>query len=180
MSLNKYSKEEYETLVPKIIEHMRSTGEWGEFYPPNISIFGYNETMAQSFFPLSKEEALGKGFQWCDYETKLEAEKTIPAIQLPNDMNDVPDDILNWAIVCEVSGKPFKLIKQELDFYRQQKLPLPRRHPDQRHYDRFAYKNPYKLWKRNCAKCEKEIMTSYAPERPEKVLCESCYLAEVY
>ena len=57
--LNKqYTKAEYETLVPKIIEHMKKTGEWGEFFPASISPFGYNETVAQEYFPLTREEAL--------------------------------------------------------------------------------------------------------------------------
>ena len=57
--LNKqYSKEEYEKLVPKIIAHMRKGGEWGEFFPAADSFFGYNETVAQEYFPLTKDEVL--------------------------------------------------------------------------------------------------------------------------
>lgn len=52
-----YTKEEYELLVAKIIAHMQKTGERGEFFPAQISPFGYNETMAMEFFPLSKEQA---------------------------------------------------------------------------------------------------------------------------
>jgi hypothetical protein len=38
--LNKqYTKEEYETLVPKIIEKMKADGEWGEFFHQRISPF---------------------------------------------------------------------------------------------------------------------------------------------
>ncbi len=179
--LNKqYTKEEYETLVPKIIEHMQSTGEWGEFFPHAYSMFGYNETMAQSFFPMTRDDVVTRGWKWCDYEAPLDAKKTIDVSQLPDDIADVPDDILDWAIVCEISGKPFKIIKQELDFYRTHQLPLPRHHPDIRHRDRYAYKNPYFLWKRQCAKCSKEIETSYQPSRPEIVYCEECYLKAVY
>ncbi|MEK6615123.1 MAG: hypothetical protein AABZ32_03275, partial [Bacteroidota bacterium] len=29
----KYSKSEYEEILPRIIQHMKSTGEWGEFFP---------------------------------------------------------------------------------------------------------------------------------------------------
>jgi len=175
-----YSEEEYEALVARIIEHMQSTGEWGQFFPPEISMFGYNETMAQSFFPLERDEAIEKSFQWNDYDPPVEAEKTIPAEQLPDDISDIPNDILNWALVCTETGRPYRLIGQELIFYRNQKLPVPRKHPDQRHYDRFEYKNPYKLWQRTCAKCEAKIETAYSPERPEIVYCESCYHKEVY
>jgi hypothetical protein len=175
-----YSKEEYEIFAARMVEHMTKTGEWGEYYPASISMFGYNETMAQSFFPLKKEIASQRGFQWSDYESKVDAEKIIQAEKLPDDSTAVPDDILHWAVVCEVTGKPFKIVKQELEFYRTHKLPIPRRHPDQRHMDRFILKNPFKFFMRNCTKCSKNIQTTYAPSRPEKVYCEECYLAEVY
>ena len=153
--LNKqYTKEEYESLVPKIIAHMRETGEWGEFFPASISPFGYNETVAQEYFPMTREEALAKGFNWSDYEPPApQVSKTIPADRLPDRIEDIPDDILNWAIVCEVSGKPFRIIRQELEFYRKHQLPIPRRHPDQRHLDRMSLRNPRKLFERKCDKC---------------------------
>ncbi len=180
--LNKqYTKDEYEKLIPEIIEHMKKTEEWGEFFSIPVSSFGYNETLAQEYFPLTKEEALKKGFNWSDYESPIpKVDKIIPASKLPDDIKDIPDDILNWAIRCEVTNKPYKIIPQELKFYRDHNLPIPRRHPDQRHKDRMSLRNPRKLWSRSCDKCTKEIQTTYSPERPEKILCESCYLKEVY
>ena len=57
--LNKqYTREEYEYLVPKLIEKMKADGEWGEFLPPYLSPFGYNETLAAELLPLSQQEAL--------------------------------------------------------------------------------------------------------------------------
>lgn len=50
--LNKqYTEEEYNVLVPKIIEHMKRTKEWGEFFPMSISPWKYEETAAQDYFP---------------------------------------------------------------------------------------------------------------------------------
>lgn len=162
--LNKqYTKEEYEVLVPKIIEHMQRTGEWGEFFPTELSPFGYNETLAQDYFYLEKEEALRQGFKWSDYE-----------VEQPKMENS------NSVIQCEASGKYFKILPQELKFYEKMGIPLPRKHPDQRHKERMALRNPRKLWTRNCAKCAAGIETSYAPDRAEIVYCEKCYLAEVY
>ena len=179
--LNKqYTPEQYAEITAKIVEQMQFQGQWGEFFSPETSAFGYNETMAQTFFPLTKEQAEQRGFQWSDYEAPIEATKTIQASQLPDDQTAVPDDVLNWAIICEVTARPFKIVKQELDFCRTHKVPLPRRHPDQRHADRFAHKNPYILWDRRCAKCNKDMQTSYAPDRPEIVWCEECFLKEVY
>lgn len=64
-------------------------------------------------------------------------DKTIAAKKLPEDIVEIPDDILNWAIECEVTKKPFRIIRQELEFYRKHSLPIPKRHPDQRRIDRM-------------------------------------------
>jgi len=180
--LNKqYSKEQYEELVPKIIEKMQEDWEWWEFFPSSMSPFGYNETVASEYFPLDKNKATQQWFYWSDYEAPFpKVAKIILAQQLPDDISDIPDDILNWAIECEVTKKPFRIIPQELEFYRKHSLPIPKRHPDQRHLDRVALRNPKKLFNRNCHKCSVDIKTTYSPDRPEKVYCEECYNNEIY
>jgi hypothetical protein len=167
-------------LVSKIIEEMQRVWVWGDFKPASLSPFGYNETVASEYFPLTKEQAKKKGFNWSDYEAPFpKVEKIIPASKLPDDITKIPDDILNWAIECEVTKKPFRIIPQELEFYRKHNLPIPRRHPDQRHLDRMALRNPRKLFERKCDKCKTDMLTTYAPERPETVYCEGCYNKEV-
>lgn len=54
---------------------MQKTGERGEFFSPFYSPFGYNESLAQEFFPLEKQEALSKGYAWQEshYDPKLPA-----------------------------------------------------------------------------------------------------------
>ena len=180
--LNKqYTKEEYEKLVPQIIEHMQSSWEWWEFFPSSISPFGYNETVAQEYFPLDKNEAKNKWFNWSNYESPTpEVEKIIPAEKLPDDIKQIPDDILNWAIKCEITQKPFRIIKQELGFYRKHNLPIPRKHPDQRHLERVQLRNPRKLFDRKCDKCWINMKTTYSPDREEIVYCEKCYNEDVY
>ncbi|MFH0851395.1 MAG: hypothetical protein V1876_01465 [Candidatus Peregrinibacteria bacterium] len=176
-----YTKEEYEELVPRVIELMQKHGEYGEFFPAGIAPFAYNETTAQVYYPLTEAEARKRGWPWREVkEENLQVSKTIPASKLPSSIDDVPDDILNWAITCEGTGRPFKVVKKELEFYREYRLPVPHFHPDERHRRRMALRNPRKLWSRNCMKCQKAIETTYAPERPEIVCCENCYLKEVY
>lgn len=189
--LNKqYSKEEYEILAAKIIKHMRATasadggqttGEWGRFFPPSYSFYGYNDSLAQEYFPLSRDKALEQGFTWNDYVSPPPTgTNVIPGERLPDTVDGIPDDILNWVIQCENDGKQFKVIPQELAFYRTHGLPIPRQCPDCRHYARKAQINPRKLRSRTCDKCQKPIQTTYAPNRPEVVYCEECYLREVY
>jgi hypothetical protein len=65
--LNKqYSKEEFETLKSKLITHMKETKEYGQFFPPSLSCFAYNESTAHAYFPLTKEQALEQGYKWKD------------------------------------------------------------------------------------------------------------------
>ena len=90
-----------------------------------MSPFGYNETVAQEYFPMTREEITASNiFHYSDYESPFrKVEKIIPANKLPEDIKDIPDDILNWAIECEVTKKPYRIIRQELDFYRKHSLP---------------------------------------------------------
>lgn len=206
--LNKqYSKVEYEELVPRIIDHMKKTPyvesgpgtgpgpentsdsnpdpnpamEWGQMYPKDTMPFAYNETAAQDYMPLERDDALKRGFLWRDQEEeKPNVSKIIPVAQLPNNLSDVPDDVLHWAIECEITDKPFRIIKQELEFYRQMNLPLPRIHPTERHKRRMGLRNPLKLWESSCQKCGKGMETSFDPQRGESVVCEECYLEEIY
>ncbi|MEK7672754.1 MAG: hypothetical protein AAB373_02630 [Patescibacteria group bacterium] len=179
--LNKqYSKEEYEELLPKIIDWMTKTKEWGEFFPANLSVFAYNESAAQEFYPLTKEEALKQGFNWTDYETPLpQVKKLIKASELPDNIKDTPDTILDWAIECEVTGKPFRIVKTELKFYRDHNIPIPHRLPYQRHMDRVALRNKPALYSRNCSKCSQPMHTAFPPEAIETIYCEKCYLETV-
>lgn len=181
--LNKqYTKEVYEEHRVKLIEHMKQIEEWGKFFPQTLNCFAYNESTAQEFFPLTKEEALKRGFTWREMEDdRGNVSRIIRASELPDRIFDVPDDVLNWAIECEETGRPFRIIKQELAFYREHNIPLPRLHPNLRFEKRFArYANPPVLYDRNCMKCNKEIQTTYSPDRPEIVYCEQCYLETVY
>ncbi len=178
--LNKqYTKEEYETLVPKIITHMRKFKEYGEFFPIATSTFGYNETLAQDYYLLTAEEAKRRGLAW--YDNLPTSEQYMgPVVAIPDDIKDAEESICRSILRCESTQKPFKIIPQELKLCQRIAVPLPRKTFFQRHKERMALRNPRKLWKRNCAKCKKEIQTTYAPERPEIVYCESCYLSAVY
>lgn len=176
-----YSQQEYEKLVPKIIEKMKEDWEWWEFFPSSMSPFWYNETTAQAYFPLEKSEAEAARFRWSKYEAPFpKAEKVIPASKLPENISDIPDDILNWAIVCEVTWKPFRIVSHELKFYRKHNLPVPKKHPDQRHADRMSMKNPRKLLERNCDSCGIDINTTCTPESQKLVYCDTCYDAHAY
>jgi len=192
-----YKKEEYFTVVEKIkknmdsIPYVNNSGieyKYGEFFPYEMSPFGYNETNANDFFPLTKEEALFKGYPWKESEDK-NYNITIESKDLPDDINDVDNSIIDEMISCPNKGdqrylctKVYRIILEELQFYKQKGLPLPRYCPNCRHYRRLKYRNPMKLYSRSCMnkECNNTFQTTYEPERPEIVYCEKCYQGEVY
>ncbi len=205
--LNKqYTKEEYEKLVPKIIEHMNSMPyvdskgrvfKYGDFLPYDISSFMYNETIAQEYFPLSRDQVAGSGWGWYDRPDRHYA-PTLKIENLPQAINEVEDSILAEIIECKNKGSEisactnaFKVMPEELAFYRRLSIPLPMYCPNCRHYNRLQRRNPMQLWHRACmcdksshnnhqGKCEVEFETSYTPERTEIIYCEKCYQQEVY
>jgi hypothetical protein len=176
-----YTKETYFEMVGHIIAQMKEVGVWGQFFPKELSPFGYNETVAHEYFPLSKEAALMRGFTWTDYEQPTpEVEHIVEHSALPPTIDDVQDSVVEIAIKCEVTGRPFRISERELAFYRENGLPLPKQHPDQRHAHRLSMRSPRVLWDRTCKKCDSPISTSIAPERSETVYCERCYREERY
>jgi len=177
--LNKqYSPEEYEKQVAKIIEHMRKTGEWGEYFSYSSSPFYYNETIAKEYFPLDKEQVEKLGSKWLD--EKPEMAKDGEYFTPPEDIREVDESICNKILKCKTTGRVYKILPPELKFYKRMGLPIPLICPDQRHYDRIKLHDYYRLWPRACAKCGKPIETIYKPESLEVVFCEDCYLKEVY
>ncbi len=202
--LNKqYTKEEYENLVPKIIEQMNSFPyadkignkyRYGEFYPAELSPFGYNESSAMAPFPLSREEAKSRGYKWQENMQRTSGRETLPPEDIPDSINDVPDGILDQILCCLDCGRNYKIVQNELLFYKKMVIPIPRRCFYCRHKRREKRQNPFKLWHRQCmcqnpehdhgaqptGRCPNEFETSYAPDRREVIYCESCYQKEVY
>ena len=182
-----YTKEEYEELVPKIIEHMKLTGEYGEFFPMEMSPMAYNESYANEHFPLTKQEVKDQGLVWREPKEKY-FNATMQSNDVPDDITKVDENITKEVIACE-HGKNcqhecvgvFKITQQELQAYKKLNIPLPRICQNCRHYARSAWRNPAKLWSRECMKqgCSNKFETSYAPDRPEIVYCEQCYNNEV-
>jgi len=176
-----YSPEEYEVQVANIISKMQKDAQWGEFFPISMSPFGYNESVAQQYYPLKKEQGVKIWANWTEHQSSLpKVEKIIPAEKLPHNISDIPDDILNWAIECEETKKAFRIIKPELNFYRKHILQIPRKHPDQRFLDRRNLQNSHIIRESCCHKCKKKINTTIPQERLAKIYCESCYNKEIY
>lgn len=174
--LNKqYSKEEYETLRGEIISEMKKRGEYGQFFPAEFSSFGYNESAAQEQFVLTKEEALARGFTWEETHRGTYGKETKQWQDVEDTIQGVLFDPTKEIFACTLCTKNYRIIANEFSFYQRLEIPLPRMCPDCRHARRFAARGPNTLFDRTCSNCSISIKTSYSPESPEIIYCESCY-----
>lgn len=213
----KYTKSEYFKLVEKIKKHMEDMPyvdkkgrvyKYGEFYPIEFSPIAYNESIAQEYFPLTKSEAETKGYRWREVDTKNYS-PTLLCEDIPTDIIEAPDSITNEIIECahkmkcnQNCTKAFRILTNELQFYRKIGVPLPNLCPACRTMERLKLRLGIHLYERKCMcqdekdetgqykngvehfhgknKCGEIFKTGYAPDRPEIVYCEKCYQQEVY
>jgi hypothetical protein len=146
--------------------------------------------VAQEYFPLTQVDVKSQGWNW-RWEEETSSYHWPYYSPLPVTQYDEKivgyetaqtniDQLLSWIMLCDKSWKPYKIIRQELIFYIENALPLPENHPDQRHKERLSLRNPRTLHERNCAECGEKIITTYSPDRTEKIVCEKCYRKLVY
>jgi len=178
--LNKpYSETDYHATVKKLVEHLKKTGEYGEFFPYRFAYNGFNATLGAFYYQETEESIRKKGgfFE----EATNGGHSGMDANTLSDLSEGITDDLIGKPIQCSVTGRPYSFIQQELDFYRHHKLPLPALYPEERNRLRFGKLLPLHPHKAKCFKCQKEI-TSYYPEEwgYKKVACEECYLKEIY
>ena len=109
---------------------MKSTREYGEFFPMEMSPLAYNESFAQELFPLTKEEVEKRGLIWRESKEK-HFNATMASADVPDDILNVDESITKEVISCEHEGKcehecvgVFKITKQELQFYKLLKYPV--------------------------------------------------------
>ena len=144
---------------------------------------------------LGEDEIKQKGYQFKIPEIK-KYNISIINENIPENIRDVDESIINEIIECFHKGNcsdlcttAFKITKEELQFYKNLNLPLPRLCPSCRHFRRVNLKNPMKLWNRACMcdksnhdhgdKCKNEFKTPYSSDRPEIIYCETCYQKEI-
>ncbi len=174
--LNKqYTKESFDKLKTKIIEDMRKRGEYGKFLPYSMSAGPFNFSTSFTYFPRTrKEDILKLGGYWEDIvEENLEGMQTS---ELPDDIKDVSDTIITQALICPETGWRFNIAKNELIFYKENNIPLPRLHFDVRIKNSLKDLTVLQAYAYKCIYCKKEIEAYYLPEWGyQKIACEECY-----
>lgn len=189
--LNKqYSEEDYKKIKAELLSYWKNNGQLSEFLPKELSCFGYNETPAQDFYPLTKEQAIRWGYKWQDNMPTTHGKETITAAHIPDDIVNMNESICNEVLACKTCGRNYKIIKPELALYKQLHAPVPRECFDCRHKERVQRMGGRTLHDRSCSctsldhghaqSCPNKFESIYQPGKaPAKVFCESCYQKEV-
>lgn len=90
-----YSPEEYQRTRTKLIDHMKATGEYGEYFPTSMSPFSLEESVLPDYFPTS---------------VILAAASTAH---------------VDGALYCERCHKPYRVIDQERRLYQKIEVAVP-------------------------------------------------------
>ena len=186
----------WEFIYPKFSSFPYNDTVAMEYFPPKKVVFikdnkilntkKISENWVWIIYVLEPEKFISKAvfdFGWEEkmeifYRTK-EQEINIPewievvfTKDLANNLDEIWDEILNKAIICEVSNRPFRISKKELDFYKKHWISLPRIHYDIRHLNRLNFLPKRVISMKKCEVCKQDKLTNY-PDY--KNICEDCY-----
>ncbi|MBI2415780.1 MAG: zinc-ribbon domain containing protein [Candidatus Kerfeldbacteria bacterium] len=153
--LNKqYSQAEYEVLLPKVIAAMTTVSDYGQLPPAEHSLFAYNDTVAQEYFPLTKQQALAAGYRWNNAADER--------IHKPFKLTQ------SESVFYQTMNLPEPTEHPELRHRARMALRNPRQ----------LWQRPCQCTQTNhnhATTCPEVFLTSYSTDRPEQVYCERCY-----
>jgi len=175
-----YSKEEYEKLRGEIIEHMKQTGEWGRFFPGYFAAHPYEESLAGFYWPLSEEQLKEYGFRSAP-RTAQRPSGVRDANEIPGHSDGVDPAIASWTFWDEEEQRPFRIREDDISFAQERGVPISNTYYIRHIKDNFR-RIPFSgsLRTVTCAQCSSQTETSWSEEYDGRILCEECYLKEVY
>lgn len=184
-----YSKEQYLQLRGAIVDHLKSRRVWGKFFPASFSGFAYNQSSAEEHMPLSKIPAKMMGFRWDDSVEYIRPSQLMGGVdqapderfaEVPTHLDDLDENtLLTLVFICEMSGRPFRLTRDEIALYRMLSVPPPPRAFEQRHRERVMRLAPRALNMNKSARSGEELLTSYPQNWRRPVLSHDEWRKEV-
>jgi hypothetical protein len=175
-----YEPEEYERRKAEIVAAMKKTGEYGKFFPNYFAANSYEESLSGFYWPLTKEQGEKLGFRMRQSEEQREAAAQ-DASQVPDRSDQADESVTQSPYWDPVAKRPFQILKEDIAFAQDLKVPLPSTYYMRRLQENFRL-IPFDGMLRTvtCGKCRGSTQTSWPKEYDGKILCESCYLREVY
>ena len=154
---------------------MRVTSEYGKYLPYSMSVCDYNFSSGIIYFPeIQKSKILEHGGYWNENDDSTN-NGALPDI-LPDNVKDTPTSLCAQALLCEETGYRYNISPNELEFYKQKNIALPRTHFDVRTLKRIRKAAVLSTSPYNCCYCNKEI-DAYYPKSwgYERIACVDCY-----
>lgn len=175
-----YTPEEYCVLLDELKTAMLSRGEYGDGLGFEFSAQPYNFSTVGATYPLDVNFIRQHGgYVISEPETNMGDMDVVDATMIPLTITGVTSDILNKAIMCTQTHRPFRIIASELEFYKVMGLPLPVLHPTYRMGILAVLRPTSKKYKTICAQCGDTIDSLFNPIDGYTLYCEKCYQQEV-
>ncbi|MFH1252998.1 MAG: hypothetical protein V1664_01555 [Candidatus Uhrbacteria bacterium] len=180
-----YSEEEYWQKVDELKCKMLERGEYGRPVPMDFSPSYFPESGLVMYlgaemgdwdktglkkFAASADGAYG--------ESRMVGKAVASIDQIPDDIKDLnPAEWLGRPIADPVTGRPYTLLKPEIEFYIKYNLAAPRKHFVSRIKDLMLMMNTGWIENKQCHGCQKEISVAVNKTfKDKKVFCHDCYL----
>ena len=175
-----HSKEEYETLLPRLKEKIKKENLEGVFFPNHFAANTYEDSLAAFYFPLTLEEqkSLGHRTQGTQKQKPATAK---PRSEVPDRAEQAQEDILKQTFWDETAGRPFQITTHDLKFAQSQNLPLPSGYYAQRLKALFSWL-PYKgeLRQTHCPDTKEKILSAQSPQLDPRTLSQAAYQKRLY
>ncbi len=175
-----YEPDEYFARVDTIKTEMLRRGEYADDVGFEFSAQAYTVSKAQSAWPLDDQTITNLGgYVAVEQEPSVAGLRLLSASDVPQTIDEVDDSILQAAIVCAASGRPFRIQPSELVFYRQLGLPVPVLHPSVRMKHRQALVPEGRYYHGICTKCGIAISSMFDPAIYTNLYCPDCFRGAV-
>lgn len=123
-----YTKEERFILADKIFAQMEKEWVLWDFFPAALCPFYFNDTIAHIVGSFNKQEIVQDGFLRRDDEIKVDIPDTANIIRTDDALLSDRQDSVLQKVIKDNKGNYYRIIKPELAFHLQYKLPLPTVH----------------------------------------------------
>ena len=175
-----YAPEEYEKKKVEIIAAMQRSGEYGQFFPGYFAAVPYEETLANFHWPLSRAKAKELGFRVREKNIERSTD-ALDSSAIPDRSDDADANLPKRIFWDDVAGRQFQIQQADIDYCKTLGVPLPNTQYARRLQENF-HRIPCngQLREIACGRCERTIPTSWPEEYDGRILCEDCYLKEVY
>ena len=155
-----YSPEDYAATVEKIKARMTADGEYGEFFPLAISLFGFNNSVSFDEGLYTEADVRDKGWKWENEEPGTRGKGTIDMDAVPGSSAAADESILKQVLTCTECDRNYRLTSREFQFYRSQNLPVPVVCFDCRHRNRLSRRNRKSFREILCSSCRGKTLTT--------------------